>query len=96
MLGEITAYAKGNPGALQFLVEVISEKHHILAIPIMMRIEECKTIRGANLYVLYADLANKNMGNVFEICNKVPSKVLEDACSRQDRSGRELIAKYLK
>lgn len=52
------------------------------------------TIRGTNIWVLYSDLANKDMEIVFKLCSVVPIAILEDACSRQDYSGVELIKSY--
>jgi len=92
---EIIKYAKGNPGALQFLIELLSPGNLLYALPVFAKIEEIPTLRGTNLYVLYSDLCNRDLSKVAELCKKCPNDILEDACSRQDYSGRELVAKYM-
>jgi hypothetical protein len=92
---EIIKYAKGNPGALNFLLELFSPYSLEYALPIIIKIEEIPTLRGSNLYVLWSHLCNKDLSKVSELCKKCPSHILEDACSRQDYSGRELVAEYM-
>ena len=91
----ILSYAQGNPGALTFLMELLEQKNMDSLLPIMFKLEDCKSIRGTNLYVLWNDLCDKDVKNTEKLCSTVPNKILEDACSRQDYSGKELIAKYL-
>ena len=91
----ILSYAQGNPGALEFLVKLINPKNMDYLIPITFKLEECKTIRGTNLYVLWNDLCSRDISKVFQLCSSCPSNILEDACSKQDYSGITLVSKYL-
>lgn len=93
---QILGWSKGNPGALVFLMGLMSDENLMHALSIVLKLEECESIRGTNAYVLFNDLANKDYELCAKICREVPSKELEDACSRQDYSGRELIKDYLK
>lgn len=88
-------YAQGNPGAMQFLMELLSPAGIRYSIPIAIKIEEIPTLRGTNLYVLWSDLCNRDISKVSELCSKCPNDILEDACSRQDYSGRELVKSYM-
>lgn len=91
----LSTYAQGNRGAVMFITQLFNYDDDIFgAIDVMSKIERCN-IKGTNLYVLYSDLANKDMKMVIKICAKVPDDILIDACSRQDYSGRELIKPYI-
>lgn len=92
---ELFTYAQGNPGALNFLVELLSDDNIQFALPIALKLEAIPSLRGTNLYVLYSDLCNKDMSLVCKLCQSCPNDILEDACSRQDYSGRELVKEYL-
>lgn len=94
-MNEIIEYSKGNPGAMTFLMELLKPENFISGITILQKLEEVKSLRGTNLYVLWSDLCNKDISKVVTLCNHCPNDILEDACSRQDYSGRNLIAKYL-
>lgn len=95
MFDQIIKYAEGNPGALNFLMQVMQHPNPMVKTALFSRLDAYETLRGTNLYVLYADLAGKNMDSVVKLLKSVPQVVLEDACSRQDYSGRELVAPYL-
>lgn len=88
------AYSKGNMGAMRFIVELTNveqKKRHT----IYRKLEECTSIRGTNIWVLFSDLCGQNFDKVYELCENCPNDVLEDACSRQYYSGRKLVAEYL-
>jgi hypothetical protein len=91
----IIEWSKGNPGAMVFLMEFLKPENAVLGIKILSKLENAKSIRGTNLYVLWSDLCNKDLSEVALLCEKVPIEILEDACSRQDYSGRKLISEYL-
>jgi hypothetical protein len=91
----IMKYAQGNPGAMMFLIELLKPENMMFTIPIAIKLEEIPSLKGTNLYVLYSDLCNKDMSKVMQLCKSCPNNILEDACSRQDYSGRELVAQYL-
>jgi hypothetical protein len=88
-------WSDGNPGAAVFLIGLFSDENIEYALPIMTKVERCKTLRGTNIYVLFSDLCNKDYALTAKLCKKCPDSILEDACSRQDYSGRELIKEYL-
>lgn len=95
-MNQIIEWSQGNPGALNFLMQVFMSR--IITINdaqfAQRTIEKYTTLRGTNLYVLYSDLCDKNMDKVFHLLRNCPQDILEDACSRQDYSGRELVSKY--
>jgi hypothetical protein len=83
----------GNPGAAHFLTTLMGlplEKQEV----ILGKIREGK-IKGTDLWVLFSDLCQKDYEKVVLLCEKCPTSVLADACSRQDYSGRELVSQYL-
>ena len=92
---QIIEWSNGNPGAMNFMMEFFKPENAVLGIGILSKLEELKTIRGTNLYVLYSDLCGKDLKAVETLCKNCPSEILEDACSRQDYSGRELVKEYL-
>lgn len=95
-MNELIEWAEGNPGALAFLAEVfLNPKTDLLTtIVVNNKIKSCPTLRGTNLYILYSDLCQKDMKKVECLCKNCPDDILEDACSRQDYSGRKLIEEY--
>lgn len=94
--GWALSYAQGNPGAMQCLIEVTTMKGCQNQTLILDGLRRMESIRGTNLYVLYSDLADRNLDKMAELIEKVPSAELEDACNRQDYSGRKIVSKYLK
>lgn len=92
----IIEFAAGNPGAMNAIFSVIAKDVKLsTSAKIIEKLEECKTIRGTNLYVLWNDLCGKDIDKMLLVCERVNNTILEDACSRQDYSGRELISKFL-
>lgn len=88
---KIFTWSEGNPGAISFLMEMDRVDTGV----IVSTLEKLKSIRGTNLYVLWSDLCEKNMHKVEALCRHCLADILEDACGRQDYSGRELVSKYL-
>ena len=87
--------SQGNPGALTFLMEFLKPENAVKGIVILIKINEIPSLKGTNLYVLWSDLCQKDLDKVETLCNKCPNDILEDACSRQDYSGAELVKEYL-
>jgi len=92
---QIIEWSQGNPGALTFLMEFLKPGNEILGISIISKLEQTKSIRGTNLYVLWSDLCDKDLNKVEMLCKNCPIDILEDACSRQDYSGINLIKEYI-
>jgi hypothetical protein len=95
-MDEIIKWSEGNPGAMNFLMDAFlkPDVNFVTAITIANKIKACPTLRGTNLYVLYSDLCDKDMVKVEFLCKNCPNDILEDACNRQDYSGRKIIEKY--
>lgn len=92
----IIKWSQGNPGAMQFLLELYSDPSALTrAIAVERKLSQCTSIRGTNLYVLYSDLCNRDLDVVERLCKNCPDDILEDACNRQDYSGRELVKEYI-
>jgi hypothetical protein len=92
---QILKWSDGNPGAMMFLMTLVQAENFVYSLGIISTLEKATTIRGTNLYVLYSDLCNKDMSKVANLCENCPINILEDACSRQDYSGRKLISEYI-
>jgi hypothetical protein len=91
-LNVLLIWSDGNPGVLVFLSTVFNSGSGI----IINKLKECKKIRGAALYVLYNDLCDRQISRVERLCKYCPNDILENACLRQDWSGRALVEKYFK
>lgn len=94
-MNEIVKWSQGNPGAAAFLMSLLQPENAVKGIAILRKLEEGKSIRGTNLYVLWSDLCDRDMSKVETLCKNCPTAVLEDACSRQDYSGRDLVSSYI-
>ena len=90
---ELAKWSEGNPGALSFLVQNVQ---HPEFYKVESTLKNGTSLRGTNIWVLWSDLCGKDIINVIKLCDNCPLPVLEDACSRQDYSGRALVAEYLK
>ena len=89
----VRALARSNLGAMQFLIELSWVDLEKLK-TIVHKIKNSESLRGNNLYVLYSKLCEKNMDKVCQLFDNCPIDVIEEACSRDDDSGCELIAEY--
>ena len=90
-------YADGNIGALNFLMKTFGnpEADIVNALQISNKLKRCTSIRGTNIYVLFSDLCDGDIDRVAQVCENVPDEILEEACNRQDYSGRELIQEFV-
>jgi len=93
---QIISWSQNNPGAATFLMSIMQLENVTSGSAIITKLEEAKSIRGTNLYVLWSDLCGRDMTKVETLCKNCPTDILEDACSRQDYSGRELVSEFLK
>lgn len=93
---EIIEMAQGNPGALNILIGLYNYNGNSL-IPkaVLNEIKEDSNLRGTNIYVLFNDLCDGKIENVFELIQNCPRPILTDAYTKQDYSGKKLIEKYL-
>lgn len=91
----LTKLAGGNPGAITFLLDIVKILNKDDACMVYDKIIQSESLRGTNIYILWNDLAERDMKKVVKLCKNCPSGILEDACSRQDRSGIPLIQEYL-
>lgn len=84
-MNKIIEWAAGNPGALNFLMTVYMSQNTSLtqASIINNALENYTTLRG------------RNMDKVVHLIENCPQEILEEACSRQDYSGREMVAEYM-
>lgn len=90
--GTIIAMSKGNFGAMRFLTELgcsdISERT-------FNRLNKSGIV-GTDLYVLCSDICEGDLKKMVKLIDNCPIDLLKDACSRQDYSGKEMVAEYLK
>ena len=92
---DLVAMAKGNPGAAMFLAQLWKPEYKAEADQIFAFLDNAPTVRGSSIYVLFSDLAGRNIKQVATLCQRCPSHILIDACSRQDYSGQAVVAPYL-
>jgi hypothetical protein len=94
---KLISWSNGNPGALDFLMRVFTSPEITIdqAAFIEQKLEKYKTLRGTNIYVLYSDLCGKDMDKVILLLKHCPQEILEEACNRQDYSGRKMVVNYL-
>lgn len=94
---DIIEMSKGNPGALTCLLGIMKfedQEDLVNGVKIVSKLKSLN-ITGADIYVLWNDLSNKDYSTMANICEKCPDNVLVDACSRQDYSGVSLVADFL-
>ena len=90
MRDSIFNWGQGNPGAISFLAQLTDVEDFI----IITKLEIATSIRGTNIWTLYSDICDKDIDKVRVLCTHCPTSILEDACSRQDKSGQALVASY--
>ncbi len=96
-VADLLSWINGNPGAMTFLTDLLKYNDKNISVPIILKLNNLKSIRGTNLWVLWSDICHKNMNTVYKLLTSdCPNSVLEDACSRQDYSGTRLVEKYIK
>ena len=87
-----TNWIKGNSIASYFLRQVEKDKDGEI---ILRKLYKCASIRGNNLSVFWIDVCNREMSMALKLCIDCPCNILEEACSKYDGSGKELVKKYL-
>lgn len=88
--------SNGNPGAMRCIQGLItgSDKDLLLGIDIIAKVEKLD-ITGTDLYVLWSDISNKDYGLMAHLCKTAPDKLLKEASSKQDYSGRITLREYI-
>jgi len=89
----------GNPGAIKALMEVInSTETQVLTqeerIAIMTALRD-GNIHGADIYVFWSDICDKDLKCMAFIAKNTSSDLLVKACAVEDYSGRVLLKKQL-
>lgn len=101
----ITKMCDGNPGAMKVLMEMLSVSNRGIDPDDMMggigKILHLDTlgIYGTDIYVLHNDICENNMTKTFAVLRAyqlgfLNGETLKAACSRQDRSGKDMIDIY--
>lgn len=96
----VVKMSRGNPGAMQAMLEAGNHAKRVDPSglgwlgPILML--DALEIYGTDIYVLWADICNRNTSKFIGIIRAVQlgllsDSTLKDAASRQDYSGRKLI-----
>lgn len=86
--------SKGNPGAVTALMEIIPSKDPRCGV-LLGLVHGHEELRGSPIYVLWSDLAGRDVSKAMDILFNVPLKVLREAMLVQDYSGRQMIAPYM-
>lgn len=102
-LNIIVSMCDGNPGAMSALMELMKPSikdidpttndvtwHYVLLLDLY-------EIYGTDIYVLYNDICQREVPKMIAVLKAteldlLDKETLRDACSRQDRSGREMIS----
>lgn len=94
--------SKGNPGALSCIVLLISENQDLeTGASLEKRLEILEYVRkhnikGTDLYVLWADISQRNLDLMHYIISNAPEDKVKLASTKQDYSGREILDNWLK
>jgi len=101
MISAVAKMSNGNPGAMTFMMKLITDAEKIDPGNQMgglhsMLLADTFGIYGTDLYVLWSDICNRNTGLAMAMLTGaqlgiISGKLLADACSRQDYSGRDMI-----
>lgn len=88
---EIIEWSEGNLGGLNFLM-MLNNETNVYGVMIYSKLFSCREIRGWKLWVLYKDLCEGDMMKVAWLAIRCENSILTEACSTDDRSGKELVA----
>lgn len=86
----LVAASKGNPGAATAMAEMIKSGYEISVITLIGL-----GIKGTDIYVLWSDICGRDCHKLKKLIDAAPDDILIDAASRQDYSGRQLVAEYM-
>lgn len=101
LMSAVLKLSDGNPGALSALMEMAQNSPEVDpdsfgGVFSPLRSLDMHNIYGTDVYVLWYDICGKCNVTALAVLRAtqlgfLPSAVLKDACSRQDRSGRSMI-----
>lgn len=93
--------SEGNPGAMNALIEILNNAKAIdkedpmqgLSAVLML---DTLGIYGSDIYVLHSDICGRDLAKMLAVIHAVQfgffdGKLLQNACNRQDYSGREIV-----
>jgi len=101
----VTALAKmcdGNPGAMNALLKIVEESEKIdpdtpsfMGLHYVLLLDTWR-IYGTDIYILYSDNCGRDMEKMIGLLRGcqlgfLPESILQQACSRQDYSGKDMI-----
>lgn len=97
----ITKMAEGNPGAAIAMIELVEKGAAIDPDSAwggwgaLMSLDTAD-IYGSGIYVLFSDICDRDPAKTIAVLRAcqlgiLPEATLKDACSRQDRSGKQII-----
>lgn len=84
----------GNMGTATCLLGLTQPENEPLMnriIPVVLRLG----IKGSDLYVLWSDISNKDYELMAYLCGSAPDKLLIEASSKQDYSGKHILAHFI-
>lgn len=98
----VVKMSEGNPGAMNAIMEMLKPENNEIdpdsVMGGMMKILALDTlgIYGSDIYILHNDICDRNMVKMFAVLRAhqlgfLNGSLLKDACSRQDRSGKQMI-----
>lgn len=94
-MSALVKMADGNPGAANALVELVK----LDGINSVMMLDRFG-IYGSDIYILWSDICDRDAFKMHDVIERarmgeLRHTLLKEACSRQDRTGKELIAEFL-
>jgi len=92
---DLTERAGGNPGSMTCLLELISapEEKQMRSLEIIQRLDQYG-IREAGIYILWNDLADRNLDRMRDLLHNYPEELIQEAVGYQDRRGQAMIRRY--
>lgn len=101
ILEVLTKMSNGNPGATVALFELVEHNEEVDPDDFMKQMGSVLSldtygIYGTDIYILFNDICNKDVVKMIAVLRATQlgffsAATLKDACSRQDRSGVEMV-----
>ena len=92
---DLTKRAGGNPGSMTCLLELLftPEAEMVRSQEIIQKLDQYG-IRGVGIYVLWNDLADRNLDRMRDLLHNYPEGLIQEAVGHQDRRGQAMIRRY--